>query len=81
MLTIAPAPPGCPEIHAVRSYALPEIAAQQLEVELFFAMFAIEYSDSTGSGSGSGAGDGSWVSTGSAFWVAGGALVAEGCTD
>jgi hypothetical protein len=54
MLTIAPGPPGCLEIQAVRSYALPEIAAQQLEVELFFAMFAIEYFDSTGSGSGAG---------------------------
>ena len=63
MLTIAPAPPGCLEIQAVRSYALPEIAAQQLDAELFFAMFAIEYLDSTGSGSGSGsgAGAGSWV--------------------
>jgi hypothetical protein len=35
-------PPGCPLIHSVRLYALPEIATQQLEEELFFAMFAIE---------------------------------------
>jgi hypothetical protein len=73
MLTIAPEPPGCLEIQAVRLYALPEIAAQQLEEELFFAMFAIEYFDSTGSGV--------FVSTGSAVLDACGASVAVGRAD
>jgi len=41
-----------PEIHAVRSYALPEISAQQLEVELLFEMFATQCLDVTGCGAG-----------------------------